>query len=222
RWPGTGIVADGHELLNGVVGNGNFRPETAYLLAHYAMTHESGHMMGLSDLYGRACPTCPDTHDWVGVWSMMDTSNAPSAEFLGWDKWILRWLDPTQIRGVTAAGQSLEELVSPLEERGGVKLIVVPISASFLYAVEVRQPIGQDSGLCDHGVLVYTVDSTKHNATGAIHVQPAHADAPCGALSDAAYDIGSGEVSTFEDSNVKVELLTANPDGSYRLRVTRK
>ena len=153
---------------------------------------------------------------------MMDTANAPSAEFLGWDKWILRWLDPTQVRGVTAAGQSLEELVSPLEEAGGVKLIVVPISASFLYAVEVRQPIGQDSRLCDHGVLVYTVDSTKRNATGPIHVQPAHTDAPCGPVSDAAYDIGAGEVSTFEDANVKVELLAANPDGSYRVRVTRK
>jgi len=216
-------VADGHELLNGVVGNGNFRsPDTAYLLAHDAFTHETGHMLGLSDQYGRACPTCPDTHDWVGVWSMMDTAHPPSAEFLGWDKWLLRWLDPSQIRGVTSAGQSVEEGVSPLEETGGVKLIVVPLSDSFLYAIEVRQPIGQDIRLCDHGVLVYTVDGSKMNASGTIQIQPAHTDAPCGPISDAAFDIGSGEVSTFEDANVKVELLAANADGSYRVRVTRK
>jgi len=222
RWPGSGIVADGHEVLNGVVGNGNYNPATAYYLAHYAMTHETGHMMGLADLYGRACPTCVDTHDWVGVWSMMDTADAPSAEFLGWDKWLLRWLDATQIRGVTSSEQSLEEVVSPLEEPGGVKLVVVPMSSTFLYAVEVRQPIGQDVRLCDHGVLVYTVDSTKMNGSGPTRIQPAHLGGSCGPISAAAYDLGPGEVSTFEDANVKVELLTAYPDGSYRVRVTHK
>ena len=223
RWPGSGIVADGHELLNGVVGNGNFRSlETAYELAHDAMTHETGHMMGLADLYGRACPTCADTHDWVGVWSMMDTAHEPSAELLGWDRWLLRWLDPTQIRGVTSSGQSVEEVVSPLEEPGGVKLVVVPLSTTFLYAVEVRQPVGRDVRLCDHGVLVYTVDANTKNGLGPTRIQPAHTDAPCGPISDAAYDLGPGEVSTFEDANVKVELLTAYPDGSYRVRVTRK
>lgn len=223
RWPGAGIVADGHELLNGVVGNGNFRSaDAAYLLAHDAVTHETGHMLGLSDQYGRVCPTCVDTHDWVGVWSMMDTSHPPSAEFLGWDKWILHWLDATQIRGVTSAGQSVEEVVSPLEEAGGVKLIVVPINDSFLYTVEVRQPIGQDALLCNHGVLVYTVDGSKMNANGTIRMQPAHTGIPCGPISDAAYDIGPGEVATFEDAVVKVELLQAFPDGAYRVRVTRK
>ena len=222
RWPGSGIVADGHEVLNGVVGNGNYRPDAAYYLAHYAMTHETGHMMGLADLYGRACPTCVDTHDWVGVWSMMDTADAPSAGFLGWDKWLLRWLDASQIRGVTSGGQSVEEVVSPLEERGGVKLLVVPMTTAFLYAVEVRQPIGQDIRLCDHGVLVYTVDSTKMNGTGPVRIQPAHTGGPCGPISAAAYDLGPGEVSSFEDANVKVELLTAYADGSYRVRVTRK
>ncbi|MEP6979028.1 MAG: Ig-like domain-containing protein [Thermoleophilia bacterium] len=221
RWPGEGIVADGKELRWGVVGNGNFRsPETAYLLAHNLITHETGHLMGLSDLYGRACATCPDTHDWVGVWSMMDTANPPSAGFLAWDRWLLRWLDPGQVRGVTAGPQ--EEVVAPLETVAGVKLVVVPISPSFVYAIEVRQPIGLDSGLCDHGVLVYTVDGTKLNGSGTIHIQPAHGGARCGPLSDAAYDVGPGEVGTFEDSNVRVELLTAFPDGAYRIRVTRK
>src|SRR5213079_3600723 len=60
RWPGLGVTADGHEILNGVVGNG--APET-FQLAHYAMTHETGHMMGLADLYGTHCALCPTTND---------------------------------------------------------------------------------------------------------------------------------------------------------------
>jgi hypothetical protein len=34
--------------------------------------------------------------------------------------------------------------------------------------------------------------------------------------------MGPGEVSTFEDANVRVELLADFPDGAYRIRVTRK
>ena len=39
---------------------------------------------------------------------------------------------------------------------------------------------------------------------------------------DAGYDVGPGEISTFEDANVRVEVLAALPDGTYRVRVTRK
>ena len=38
----------------------------------------------------------------------------------------------------------------------------------------------------------------------------------------AGYDIGPGEVSTFEDASVKLEVLNAYPNGSYRVPVTRK
>jgi hypothetical protein len=33
-------------------------------------------------------------------------------------------------------------------------MVVVPITDSFLYAIDVRQPIGLDGKLCDHGVRV--------------------------------------------------------------------
>lgn len=226
RWPGEGIVADGKELRWGVVGNGNFRsPETAYLLSHYMITHETGHLMGLADLYGRECPTCPDTHDWVGAWSMMDTANPPSAHFLGWDKWLLGWLDADQIRGLTAPGQ-VEGWLTPLEAPVGVKLVVVPITASTLYVIEVRQPIGEDKGLCDKGVLVYTVDASLLNGRGPIRIKPAQVTSPervaqCGSNYSAAYDVGPGEVSRYEDSLVAVEVLET--DGfNYKVRVTRK
>ena len=44
----------------------------------------------------------------------------------------------------------------------------------------------------------------------------------CGAIYDAGYDLGPGEVTTFEDSRVQMELLEAMPNGNYRIRVTRK
>ncbi len=224
RWPGRGIVADGKELRWGVVGNGNFRSvDTAGLLAEF-MEHEIGHLMGLSDLYGRACPTCQDTHELVGTWSLMDTA-PPNHDELGWDKWLLGWIDPAQIVGVTAPG-TVETTLAPLETPGGNKLVIVPVTGSFLYAVEVRQPLGVDKDLCDKGVLVYTVRADVFNAQGAVHVMQAQPSDPsrasaCGPLWSAAFDLGSGEVSTFEDAMVKVEVVSASGP-NYVVRVTRK
>lgn len=223
RWPGQGIVADGKELRWGVVGNGNFRSEdTAGLLAEF-MEHETGHLMGLSDLYGRTCATCSATHDLVGTWSIMDTA-PPSHDFLGWDKWLLGWIEPAQIVGVAAG--SVETTLAPLETPGGNKLVVVPVSPSLLYAVEARQPLGNDNDLCDKGILVYTVQADVFNAQGAVHVMQAQQsdasrDPTCGPLWSAAFDLGAGEVSTFEDSTVKVEVLSASGP-NYTIRVTRK
>jgi hypothetical protein len=121
-----------------------------------------------------------------------------------------------------------ETTISPVETAGGVKLVVVPTSPSFLYAVEVRRHLGNDStSTCDDGVLVYTVDSTKRNGQGPVHVLPAQPStdaariATCGAKYAAPFDVGPGEASTFEDANVKVEVLST--DGvNYRVRITRK
>jgi M6 family metalloprotease-like protein len=223
RWPGQGIVADGKELRWGVVGNGNFRSvDAAGLLAEF-MEHESGHLMGLSDLYQRTCATCADTHELVGTWSIMDTA-PPNHDLLGWDKWLLGWIVPQQIVGVTSG--SVETTLAPTETPGGNKLVVVPISASLLYAVEVRQPRGVDADLCDKGVLVYTVRADVFNAQGAVHVmqaQPSDSarNPTCGPLWNAAFDTGQGEVSTFEDATVKVAVLSRT-DLNYVVRVSRK
>ena len=226
RWPGEGIVADGKELRWGVVGNGNFpSADTAYLLAHYMITHETGHLMGLADQYGRDCPTCADTHDWVGAWSMMDTANPPSAHFLAWDKWLLGWLTADQVRGLTGSG-AIDGWLTPSEAPGGVKLLVVPTSDHTLYAVEVRRASGEDRMLSDQGVLVYTVDSSVRNGQGPIRLRQAHASDPsqvgrCGPIWNSAFDLGLGEVATYEDGTIKVDVLET--DGTnYHVQVVRK
>lgn len=221
RWPGEGIVADGKELRNGMVGNGNFRSvDTANLLSYF-IVHETGHMLGLPDLYGRACATCPDTHEWAGVWDTMD-SVPPTAHFLAWHKWLLGWLTPDEIREVPAARpSSVEGWLTPTEYPGGTKLIVVRTSTSKLYAVEARLRWGEDDDLCDDGVLVYSVDSAVMNGQGPIRIKPARPGGGCGPLSGAAFGLDVGDVAVYEDAVLRVELLETN-GSAYRLRVTRK
>ena len=229
RWPGSGINVDGRELRRWITAPALFPSVPTQIeparFAAWVVTHEIGHFLGLPDLYLKqhGCPPCPNTFDPVGYWDLM--SETPlHAHFLAWHKWLLGWLDPAQLRGLMSRG-SLEATLTPVAAPGGLKAVVVPLTASVAYVVEARTPLGWESGLCDRGVLVYTVDSTKRNADGPVHIFPAHgatSSTACGPIFDAAFDLGPGEVSTFEDSAVKVEVLEAVADGSYRVRVTKK
>ena len=73
-------------------------------------------------------------------------------------------------------------------------------------------------------MLVWIVDGSRRNVDHNAVVQPARRsyNDDCGAIFDAGYDIGDGEVSHFEDANVRMDVLAALPNGNYRVRVTRK
>jgi hypothetical protein len=96
---------------------------------------------------------------------------------------------------------------------------------STAYAIEVRDNIGQDSRLCDHGVLIYTVDANKENGHGPIRLLPAQEGTDsamiekCGLLYDATYDLRPGKVASYSDSQagIKVELMGKH-DRSYVVR----
>ena len=89
--------------------------------------------------------------------------------------------------------------------------------------------MSQDSHLCDRGVLIYTVDAAIRNGSGPLRVIPGQKDNnpaqldKCAMHYNATFDIGPGEVSTFEDNTlqVKIELLSRQ-GSSYKVRVTRK
>jgi hypothetical protein len=94
--------------------------------------------------------------------------------------------------------------------------------------VEARRRIGEDSGLCETGVLVYSVDASARSGYGPVRVRAAQRDTSselvnrCGPLYNAPFDHAQGEVSTFQDANAgfSVRVLPAGASG-YRVRVTR-
>ena len=91
--------------------------------------------------------------------------------------------------------------------------MLVPTSATTAYVIEVRRRKGYDGTICKEGVLVYTVDSLRPSAQGPISVANGGGCFPGGA----PFDVGR----TFEDGNVKVEVL-ASDGRAFRVRVTRK
>ncbi len=85
----------------------------------------------------------------------------------------------------------------------------MPTGSSTTYVIEVRRRIPEDAQLCDQGVLLYTVDATVRTGHDPIQVRSAHADSDqttvnrCGPKYDAAFDLGTGEVATYEDPALK-------------------
>jgi M6 family metalloprotease-like protein len=223
-YPGSGIQADGTEIRYGATFFEDTRYDARY--AANVFIHETGHILGLPDLYDVPNPTFWSLFRFAGGWDMMSW-NDPGGHFLAWEKWKLGWLDPSQLTCLGGPGE-LTTTITPLERAGGLKAIVVPIGLSSAYVVEARRRIGQDSQLCEDGVLVYSVDASVRSGHGPVLVHAAqrdgHGDAfsRCGPLYNATFDKARGEVARFTDdaAGLTVQVLSSKANG-YRVRVSR-
>jgi M6 family metalloprotease-like protein len=220
RLPGQPLaLADGTEIRHAVfIGNARLH-EARH--GSDGIIHETGHVLGLPDLYGD--PTS------VGGWDPMSFNVQPGAEFVAWQRWKLGWLAPAQIRCVQP-GRTVEATLAPLETAGGVKMLVASLDANQALVLENRQPLGNDARLCDRGVLAYTVDGTITFPGSPIHVLRAHPgtdadgakEQQCGPGYDAPLDLGAGETSSLSvpGTGVTVELVSA-AGNAYVVRVAR-
>ena len=224
-YPGSGIEADGNELRYGATFFDDTRADARY--AANVLIHETGHILGLPDLYDVPDPTYWRLFRFAGGWDVMSW-NEPGAHFLAWEKWKLGWLNPSQLTCLKVPG-SMTATITPLERAGGLKAVVVPTGISSLFVVEARRRIGQDARLCKQGVLIYAVDATVRSGYGPVRVRPAERDTStdlrdrCGPLYNAPFAVGRGRVSRFEDASagLSVKVIASGPSG-YRVRVTRR
>ena len=223
-YPGDGIHADGKELRWGATFFEDVHGDPTY--AANVLIHETGHILGLPDLYDVPNPVFWSLFRFAGGWDMMSW-NDPGSHFLAWEKWKLGWLDPAQLTCVDGPSQ-LTTTITPLERKGGLKAVVVPTGLSSAYVIEARRRTGQDAPMCDEGILVYSVDASVRSGYGPVQIRPAQASSDgdklsrCGPLYNAPYDSARGEVARFQDNaaGLTVQVLSSNA-GGYRVRVTR-
>ncbi|MGC0383252.1 M6 family metalloprotease domain-containing protein [Streptomyces sp. SAI-129] len=184
------------------------------------LPHENGHVFGLPDLYTQ------EGGGAVGHWDIMSEDWGANNDLLGWHKWKLGWLDPSQVHCASAPGTT-EYTLTPLARRGGDKLVVLPLSGTSGYAVELRTREGNDETVCRPGVLIYKVDADVDTGMGPVRIYDSRRDSGgCtrspnvhAELSDAAFT--SGE--TFKDPRKGVTIKVSEKDGrgDVRVRVTR-
>ncbi|WP_069772374.1 M6 family metalloprotease domain-containing protein [Streptomyces sp. LUP30] len=185
------------------------------------LPHENGHVFGLPDLYTQ------EGGGAVGHWDIMSEDWGANNDLLGWHKWKLGWLDATQISCAASPG-TREYTLTPLSRAGGPKLVFVPIGDRTGYAVELRTRGGNDENVCRPGVLIYKVNADVDTGMGPVTVYDSRTDSGgCtrspnvhAELSDAPFTPGE----TFKDPKrgIRIAVDAADPQGNYRVRVTRK
>lgn len=220
------VVADGRNFGNAVTFGTDVRTFGPTIMAH-----ETGHMLGLVDLYAffpaGGTSYAGNQFKFVGAWSMMsNVFNA--AHFLTWEKRKLGWIDDAQVDCLNASG-GVEAVLSPNQVAGGRKMVVVPIDTSSALVVEVRNNVALDANLCAAGVLLYQVDARISSGEGPAQLLGSRASttgtafSKCGPWADGTFGFGSTPIATYTHppSGATVTVLRAESDGSYRVRVKR-
>ena len=168
-------------------------PRTSYFMAVFAndtrrvgyqhILHDIMHMFGLADLYESVCATedCNSPNfDWrvqfraAGAWSLMSYAGHPHNELLGWERWLIGWLDDKEIHCINTTEEHVIEIIPSYSEALGTRLISIPLEEYVSMVVEMREP-SRYCVRCNRGLLVYTVDTRKETLQAPLRVlRPAH------------------------------------------------
>jgi M6 family metalloprotease-like protein len=212
------VTADGNHLTHAVTfGYDQWR------WGGLVLAHESGHTLGLPDLYLFEAPP-EDPGNWhaaVGGWDLMGLISGPGPEYFAWHRWQLGWLDDGQV-ACAGQGRATTALLSPVAESADAPswqdaMVVYPLSATRAVVVENRQPVRYDEAIRASGALVYTVDTSVRSGEGPVRVvdsTPGSADG----LDDAPFAPGSswtepttGAVLSFRHGPTETIRVTVEP-----------
>ncbi|MFC8798752.1 M6 family metalloprotease domain-containing protein [Promicromonospora sp. NPDC057138] len=211
------VTADGSHLTHAVTfGYDQWR------WGGLVLAHESGHTLGLPDLYLFEAPP-DDPGNWhaaVGGWDLMGLISGAGPEYFAWHRWQLGWLDDAQVvcadprrattallRPVAGSGEA-----APWEDA----MVVYRLSETRAVVVENRQPAGYDDGIGASGALVYTVDASVPSGEGPVRVVDSTPGSPDG-LDDAPFAPGS---SWTEPTTGAVLSFRRGPADTVRVVVT--
>lgn len=204
---GNGITLDGKYVSNGAT--------SAYDLNTWSsiwLNHEITHAFGLVDVYAATrddANNAYDGHRHVGEFSYMGLSsfdgNAPS--LFAFERWNLGWLDDSQI--VCSSAKEITQLVTPVQSAGGIKAVIVPLTATKALVVESRRALGLDRRIAKPGALVYTVDSSVQSGLGPVKVYPSAVASDPRFLSAPR---AAGESVTVEGITVRVSSASSAGD----------
>lgn len=219
-----GVPADGAVIRYGITFGADLRGPNGWGAS--ILDHETEHALGLPDLYDAAGIGSSYWNGlrFVGGWDVMSWLGLRPG-LLAWERWRLGWLGDAQVDCLGPG--SVVRTLEPTSVAGpGLKALVVRVSATRAYVLEVRERVGVDSRLCDHGVLLSSVDTSVGTGQGPIRIvsaQPAAAWAypSCGPLWNAPFDLGRGEVAYFRDAaaGFSFRILARTGDGGYTLAV---
>ncbi len=202
------VTADGTHLTHAVTG-GYWQTIGSRLL----WADETGHSLGLPDLYPYGEGTVDDT---VGSWDVMGDHFGLSPELFAWHRYRLGWLRNTEVACLSGKAPATLRL-SAVESGHGTAMVVLPIGPWRAIVVESRRATGLDSRTLYPGALIYVVDTTVPTGARPITVQDTTPDSAHGRY-DAPLtqgrtwtDVNNGTVVTVRASSATGDLVTIVP-----------
>lgn len=201
---------------DGLISSGTFSGADAYQNTGVQgaqwkwMSHETGHLFGLHDLYTNGVPAT------FGAWDLMSLNwSNEFIEFTSWNRYISGWLTDSQINCITpnqltTGGASV--LIDPLErDNDKVKAVAVPVSDTKILVVESRRAEGMDRSSARQaaGTLVYTVDLTVRSIQGGWHVATLPRMTDKDQFIDAALRVGE----SVQVDGITVKVVSQTTDG---------
>ena len=178
------------------------------------ISHETGHLFGLYDLYTTDVAT-------YGQWDLMsDNWSQGAIELNSWNRYLLDWLSDSQVVCLDASnisGTGSEILLDPIERNNTLtKSVVIKISNSKIVVVESRRNEGFDViDSSNEGVLIYTVDMTIETQKGGFVTQRRPGSVSTN-FRDAALRTGEKIVT----NGVTIEVLARDANGD-RVKISK-
>ena len=142
---------------------------------------------------------------------MSDIAGAGNRYF-SWERWLLGWLDDTEVACVGAGAGTTTVNLAPLVSQattppGSVRTAVVKTGATRGVFVDARSNIGGDTGIPQPGCLCAVIDTSISTGEGPLRVLPLNAT---GNMLRATLTAGQ----SLEYEGVKVTCTVVNRDGS--------
>lgn len=135
-----------------------------------AIAHEVGHVwLGLEDLYDMTPPPQYDGTFWE--YDLMNSFRGSAPELMSWHRFLLGWLDDTQVRCISAptSRKTTHYLAAVTDRNSFPKMVAKSLSPGRTLVLESRRNRGYDK--LDDSVLVYIVDSSRRGGDGPIEAK---------------------------------------------------
>jgi len=196
---GNGITVDGNTLDNGATSG---RDLIAWSNGLW-LPHEFGHTLALADLYPF---TGVKGQRFVGEFSLMGSISGIAPEFFGWERWLLGWINDNQVicSNSLASGTIM---LTPIEKKDGIKLLIIPIDGNSAIVVESRRNLGYDIKIPKSGPLVYLIDTKVASGAGPIKVLPID-DTDTKKLQ---LPLSIGQILTY--NNISIKFISTDTNG---------
>lgn len=209
------VAGDGSSITRTVT----FGADVWLTWGYKTMNHETGHAMGLPDLYPF---DGSDTTRWTGGFDLMSLISGIAPDYTAWHQWKLGWLDDEQIACVAEPStESGTFTLSALEvsEGAGSKALVLVHNETTALVAEARTANGVDDA-CAPGILIYAVYTDVPTGEGPIRVfdsRPNSGGCDGDELNDAPYSDG-----TFSSEELDFRLVVGPRNGdSWEVTVNK-